>query len=285
MSVPTHDETTTAESGWRRFWNRGGWWRALLATAVYLAIFIGVSYAATSVFAPFIDMKNFFESPSTIFFSLALPILIMGVLTLLFVLSLGWQKEIFGRQSPRGGWWMWIAVALVIIPIALRAVATNWSGYTVHVVLTLLFLGLSIGFAEELITRGVAVNILRRGGHSERVVFVLSSALFALIHSANIIGGQSPLVVVTTVVYAFGFGAMMWLSMKVTGSIIWAMLLHAATDPTTILATGGIDAHGNTAGDPTLLAIGGLFNIAYIAFALLAILLVKGRAREKRIAS
>ncbi len=268
------------ESAWRSFWNRGGWWRALLAAAVYLALFIGLSYAVTSLFAAFIDTKDFFGSPSTIFFSLALPILIMGLLTFAFIASLGWQREIFGRQPLAGAPWMWIAVALVVIPIVLRLVATKWSGYSVAVVLTLLFLGLCIGFAEELITRGVAVNLLRRGGHSERVVFVLSSALFGLIHSANIIGGQAWWVVAITVVYAFGFGAMMWLSMKVTGSIIWAMLLHAATDPTTFLATGGIDAHGSTSGDPGLLSIAGLFNYLYIAAALVAIVFVKGRVRD-----
>ena len=76
---------------------------------------------------------------------------------------------------------------------------------------------------------------------------LLSSLIFALLHSVNAFT-QPILNVLITVVYTFGFGVMMYLVMRVTGSIIWAMLLHAATDPTTILATGGIDTHTGSSG-------------------------------------
>ena len=137
---------------------------------------------------------------------------------------------------------MWVAIPLLVIPIFLRLVATNWSAYSVGLVLPVMaFFGLCVGFTEELATRGIVVNMLRNGGYGERLVFVLSTAYFALLHSGNILT-MEPLVVALTVLYTLVFGAMMYLSMRVTGSITWAILLHAATDPTTFLATGGIDA-------------------------------------------
>lgn len=172
---------------------------------------------------------------------------------------------------------MWIAVALVLIPVVMRLVATNWSAYSVAVVLSLLFLGLCVGFAEELLTRGLVVTMLRRGGYGERLVFVLSTLYFALLHSGNVFSGQSPVAVLVTVVYTFGFGGMMYLSLRLTGRLIWPILLHAATDPTTILATGGIDAHGSSEGDGTLLSLAGTINIVYTVLALVAIFLIKNR--------
>ena len=267
----------TARNGWQRFWDRGGWWRPFLVALVYLVIYNGISLLTSAVFAGFIDPANLTGSASSVFFGIALPILLGGVVLYLFVLSLGWSREIFGRQPGRGSWWMWIALVLVVVPILLRLFATEWSGYSLDTVLAILFLGLCVGFAEELISRGVAVNLVRRGGLGERAVMLISSAVFGLLHVSNILSGQAPLAVAVTVVYAFGFGVMMYLVLRVTGSIIWPMLLHAATDPTTILATGGIDTHGATAGAEGLLSIAALFNYAYLVLAIIAIFLVKGK--------
>ncbi|HLT84917.1 MAG TPA: CPBP family intramembrane glutamic endopeptidase [Phototrophicaceae bacterium] len=122
--------------------------------------------------------------------------------------------------------------------------------------------------------------MLRRAGYGEKAVMVLSSLLFGLLHATNLVSGQEVVAVAVTVVYAFGFGfgTMMYLSMRVTGSIVPAILLHAATDPTTILATGGIDTHGANAGAEALNGLAGIFNWAFIAVAILAIFLVSGRA-------
>src|SRR5690606_31845393 len=104
--------------------------------------------------------------------------------------------------------------------------------------------------------------MLRRAGYGEKAVMVLSSLLFGLLHATNLVSGQEVVAVAVTVVYAFGFGTMMYLSMRVTGSIVPAILLHAATDPTTILATGGIDTHGANAGAEALNGLAGIFNWA-----------------------
>ena len=271
-----------AENGWTRFWNRGGWWRAALAVAVYWGIYELLGLALSTIFADFIDVDDPLSSPLSVFFGVALPILVAGALLLLFVWSLGWMGEIFGRQPIAGRPWMWVAVILVVVPIVLRLVGTNWSAYSVTLVLAVLFLGLCVGFTEELATRGIAVNLLRRGGHGERVVYVLSSLLFALLHAGNLISGMSLAVVGVTVLYTFGFGAMMYLSLRVTGRVFWVMLLHAATDPVTMLAVGGIDAHSDAVGGLSgLTTIAGLFNYVYILLALVAIFLVRNRDRER----
>ncbi|MCI2958466.1 CPBP family intramembrane metalloprotease [Agromyces atrinae] len=274
--------TQTKQSGWARFWNHGGWWRALLLVVGYLVVYEGIGLLIGTAFHDQIDTKNLFATPESILFGIALAVLLGGLLALTFTWSVGWLREVFGRQPIAGRGWMWIAVPLLVIPIILRVAGTDWSKYTVAVILTTLAFGLFVGFAEEIVTRGLAVNLLRRGGYSERVVMVLSSLLFALMHSINALNGQAPLTVVITVLYTFGFGTMMYLVMRVTGSIIWPMLLHAATDPTTFLATGGIDTTTASAGSAELLSLAGIFNWIYIVFAIVAIFLVKGTVFTER---
>jgi membrane protease YdiL (CAAX protease family) len=275
-----HEHEHLAETPWHRFWNRGGWWKALGVAAVYLALYVGFGQLVGALFHDQIDADNLFADPQSVFFGLGLPILLGGVVLLIFVGAVGWLREIFGRQPIAGRWWMWIAVALVIIPIILRVAGTNWGSYQTGVVIAMLLTGLFVGLAEELLTRGIAVNLLRRAGWGERAVMLLSSLIFALLHSINIL--TQPLVnVLVTIPYTFGFGVMMYLVLRATGHIIWPMLLHAATDPTTILATGGVDAHGDSAGSAGLISAAGIFNYVYFAVAIVAIFLIRGKVHPK----
>jgi Predicted metal-dependent membrane protease len=272
------NDVAVQSAAWQRFWNRGGWWRALLAVVAYAVLYQLAGMVTGRLFAPVVVASDPLSTAPSVLGGIAAPILLMGLLVLGFVISLRWQQPVFGPQPVPGRWWMWIAVAILVIPIALRVAATDWAAYAPSVVIAIFALGLCIGFAEELLTRGVTVQLLRRSGYSERVVMVVSSALFALLHAGNVLSGQSVLVVAVTVVYTFGFGAMMYLAMRVTGRLTWAILLHAATDPTTMLATGGIDTHGAAGGAAGLLSIAGLFNWVYVIAALVAIVFVTGRA-------
>lgn len=269
-----------SENRWQSFWNRGGWWKAVFAAVVYIALYLGAGALTSTVFAAMIDPANIFGNGTSVFFGVALPILIGAILLLLFIWSLGWFREIFGPQAIRGRGWMWIAVVLVLIPIVLHVVATDWGAIPVDVVVATLFTGLCIGVAEELLTRGVAVTLLRKAGYGERVVMVLSSAIFALLHSQNIISGQNPLATLLELPYTFGFGLMMYLVLRATGSIIWPILLHAATDPTTILAVGGIAGVGGESGSAStspLVGIASVFNWVFLVVGLIALFFVKGR--------
>jgi membrane protease YdiL (CAAX protease family) len=272
-------EQAAPRSGWQRFWDRGGWWRAFLFAALYIAVYLGVGLLV-GLLRDGADDGDLLASSGNVFFDLLLPILVMGLLLVAFLATMRWRREVFGPQPVAGRPWMWVAVVLVLVPVVLHAAATDWSSYDVTVVLTVFALGLCIGFAEEVLTRGVAVTMLRRAGYGEKAVMVLSSLLFALLHATNLVSGQRVVAVALTVVYAFGFGTMMYLSMRVTGSIVPAILLHAATDPTTILATGGVDAHGANAGSDALNTFAGSFGILFVAVAILAIFLVSGRVRD-----
>jgi membrane protease YdiL (CAAX protease family) len=169
---------------------------------------------------------------------------------------------------------------VVLVPVVLRLLGIDWGAHTTAVVVMMLATGLLIGFVEELTYRGIGVKMLRDGGHGEWVVAAVSSLLFGLSHLSNLLGGQSITVVGPTVLYTVAFGVLMYLTMRVTGFLLVAMVLHGLTDPTTILATGALDELKTGAAANGYLTGAGTATFAVIAFGLLLLIFVRGRVER-----
>ncbi|SIO28639.1 CPBP family intramembrane glutamic endopeptidase [Agromyces cerinus] len=269
-----------SESRWQAFWNRGGWWKAFGLAAVYLALYLGTGWVVDTLGADVIDFENLFGDPLSVFLAIGMPVIVGSIILLVFSWSLGWiPKPLFTKQPVRGSWWMWIAPALVLIPVLLRLFGTDYSQYSGGVIAVTFFVGIFVGVSEELLTRGLAVTLLRKHGYNEWVVAVLSSLIFAMLHSSNVLSGQPILTVLATMGYTFVFGIMMYLTLRVTGNLIWPILLHAITDPTTFLATGGIDVAAAGAQSP-LLALVTPATLLMAVFALIALIFIRGRAKQ-----
>ncbi|MBO9625170.1 MAG: CPBP family intramembrane metalloprotease [Microbacterium sp.] len=267
--------TETTTSGWTTFWNRGTWWKAVIAVVAYLVLFQLASLLIGVLFGSQLTDGGLFGSVTNVFILLTATLLVGAVLLIAFTASVGWFRALFGPQPIRGSWWMWIAVVIIAAPIVLRLIGVDYGSYDPGVVVVMLLTGLLIGFTEEVITRGIAVKILRDSGMRELGVAVVSSALFALMHSTNIFT-MPPFTVAVTLVYTFAFGLLMYLTMRVTGSIVWPIILHGLTDPLLFLATGGID-QAATGTQNVFLALAGPSNIVVIAFGVVALFLIRGR--------
>ncbi|KHK99544.1 hypothetical protein LK09_02665 [Microbacterium mangrovi] len=279
------ESTSVAQTtGWRGFWNRGGWWKALLVVVVYG----GVYQLLPFVFLPLtrgLMRPDPFSTPGSVFATFTLAVLIGSVVLALFAWSLGWlPRPLFSRQPVRGRWWMWIAVVLVAIPILLRLFGTDYARYSAAVIVLTFATGLLVGFSEELLTRGLVVTLMRKGGYNEWVVAAISALLFAALHSTNIFSGQGVLTVGFTIVYTFAFGVLMYLVMRVTGNLVWAMLLHGLTDPTTFLATGGVDKVGAVA-PSTLVALAAPATQLLIVGGFVLLIFIRGRAYRETTAT
>lgn len=177
---------------------------------------------------------------------------------------------------------MWIAVIIVATPVVLRLLGIDYSRYPSGVVAAVLATGVLIGFVEEVLTRGIAVKMLRDAGHSEWAVAAVSSLVFAAMHSINLFSGAAPLVVAVTVFYALGFGVLMYLSMRVSGFLLVAVVLHSMTDPTTILATGGLDEAASDAAQNALLTAASPFNFVIMFAGLIMLIVIRGRVPGRR---
>ena len=270
--------TVPEESG---FWSRPTVWKVLLLIVVYLAFYLAVGQVTSRVFADQIDTDNVVASASSILLGVALPIAIGGIALLVFTTKVGWLRGVFGPQPIRGRGWMWIGPIIVVAAIVAHLAGTDWSAWTTGEVIALLVLGAGVGLTEELATRGLAVKMLRDAGHRERFVAVVSSLVFALMHTVNLIAGMKASTVLGTVVYTFGFGMCMYLTMRVTGTIWAAIVLHGLTDPTTILSTGGLDTSVTTEVSGAA-AITSLLTVLLVVFGVIAVFLIRDRIGEDR---
>ena len=253
-------------SAWRRFWERGGWWRAIVLVVGYFVLYNGLSLLLTPVAAQIDDP----QSPAGILVFTAVPIFVGCLLLVAFGVSVGWLPQVFGPQPIRGRGWMWIAIAVVLLFNVLRLLSIDYGAAGAEVVATWLLAGLFIGFAEEVLTRGFVVNLLRKAGNRELVVAVISAVLFSLLHAGNLLSGQSLFATLIQLVYTFGFGICMYLAMRVTGTIIAPILLHASTDPSIFLQVA-YPADGPLGG------LANLGNFAVIIFGLVALFFIRGR--------
>ncbi len=275
-----HVATTPAggSTGLRGFMDKGGLWRYLAFLVAYMVIYLGSSFAGKLF--PDQAEADLLSSPGAVFAQMTLPLLVGAAVLFGMSYYLGWNRELFGRQPIYTSWWMWLGPAVALVPVLLRVLGINWGGPSMSVVATVLLSGLLVGVVEELMYRGFAVKMIRAGGHGELAVAALSSAAFALSHSTNLIGGQAVTTVAFTVFYTFGFGVLMYLTLRVTGFLVWAMLVHGLTDPTTILASGGIDKVATGPSTDDLLHAAGLFTFPLIFIGIILLLFVRGRVGD-----
>jgi membrane protease YdiL (CAAX protease family) len=267
-------------SGWKRFWERGGWWKAVVVAIVYLALYLGAGLVIGRLLAPYLTDGGPLGSVINVVTYLLLPIGVGAILIIAFLATLGWLRPIFARQPIRGRWWMWIAVAVVAYPIILNLIGIDYGAYRPGVVVLTLLSGVAIGVAEELVTRGAAVTLLRKAGYNEWVVAALSSVIFAFMHAVNAIGTGFTPTVLLTIPYTFCFGVCMYLIMRVTGNIVWAIVAHALTDPTLFLANGAVDATSGDVHHNAALTIAGTGNIVIIATGLISLIFIRGRSES-----
>ncbi|MGY1695191.1 CPBP family intramembrane glutamic endopeptidase [Geodermatophilus sp. SYSU D00814] len=264
------------------FWDRPATWKPFALIAGYLVFFGAITTVVGTVFGDRIDDDNVVADAASIFFGLVLPIGIGALALLVFTWRVGWLPEVLGRQPIGGRGWMWIAPALVLAVIVAHTGAVDWDEWTSGEIAMLALLGVCIGVAEELATRGLAVKMLRDAGHTERFVAVVSSVLFALMHLINLLAGMELTTVLGTVVYTFCFGVCMYLAMRVTGTIWVAIVLHGLTDPTTILSTGGVDEAVGTQDVSGWSALAVIGTFAFMLFAVIAVFLVRGTREDRR---
>ena len=263
-------QATTSANGWRRFWERGTWWKAVLAAAIYLIVFQCLSTLIALAGRP-VDSS----STNGLLLTLALPIALAGIALLAFAWSVGWLPELFGPQPIRGRRWMWIAVVVVLGTNLLRYLSIDYVAAGAPYVAAWVLTTVCIGFTEELATRGLAVTILRKAGHPEIAVAIVSSLIFAAMHAIALINGLTVFNTILVMIYTFFFGLLMYLVLRVTGSLVAVMLVHATTDMATSLMNGYPNA------DSPLLSVAGAGNFLVILAGLILVFFIRDRAANR----
>lgn len=160
---------------------------------------------------------------------LVIPIAVGAVLLAGLTTWFGWWRPVLLEQHRSERRWPIIVPLLGVLAAVLLLLGSDVGALGSATVLALLAGVLLVGFTEELAIRGVVLVGLR-GRLTEGWVWFLSSVMFALMHSANAFLGASVADTAQQVGATFFVGTMLYIVRRTTGSLIWAMAVHAFWD-------------------------------------------------------
>jgi membrane protease YdiL (CAAX protease family) len=207
--------------------------RVWIGLVIYVGYIVLVYSVQLSTRVPYDELG---DSGSNLFRGAGLSLIIAAILLAITTSLLGWWKPaLFDRK--RSVRWPVIAPILLAVALLLNLVSTDWASYDGAFFAASLVLIL-VGFTEEITTRGLLLTALR-SQLTEGWVWFLSSALFALMHLINAFTGQALGPTIQQVAFAFLAGTILYILRRVTGSLIWAMVLHGLWDFSTFAVTHG----------------------------------------------
>lgn len=198
-------------------------WIGFVIWVGYVVVIIGVSLLSG---VPFTDIGTSAESTWR---GAVMDLAAGAALLVILTTVLGWWRPaLFERRRSHHKWPIFVPIIMFAAAIA-NLFTTDWSQFDASFLLSLVALGVLVGFSEELMARGLVLTAFR-AQLTEGWVWFLSSALFGLMHVANAILGAPPLSSLAQAGLAFASGTAFYILRRVTGSLIWAMVLHGLWD-------------------------------------------------------
>ena len=197
---------------------------------VYAAIF-SVGFLASGV-----DYDAVGDTTSNVMKAIVLPVGVGALVLLLVTYFLGWWRPVF-RDEDRAPRWTLLIPAFMAVAVLAGLITADWGGRESSFIAWLLVGTLFVGIAEEVLTRGLLLTAFR-GGMGEVGVWFWTSLVFGLLHSLNILFGQSVGATILQVAFAFVLGSVLYACRRATGLLVIPIVLHALWDFTTFMSSG-----------------------------------------------
>lgn len=141
----------------------------------------------------------------------------------------GWWRLALTERVTTSRRWTIIAPALIAVHTVGTLLYTGWSDIGTDFIVAGVAVGLLVGFGEEFTTRGMLLVGLR-GRLREVLVWLFTCLAFGLMHSVNVLLGAAADSTGQQIIFAGISGSAFYILRRVTGSLIWAMLLHGLWD-------------------------------------------------------
>lgn len=203
-------------------------WLGLVAFVAYLAVF----YAIWIVNG--IDYARVGENEDTLLTWYVAPLSGGLVVLLVLISAFGWWRPTLREHKP-------LPRSAAVVPLVMAVVAVlnlvfgEFSRVTTTMWVLLVIGSVLVGFNEEVVARG-QLFVALRSRFGEVGVWLLSTALFSLLHLPNFFFGIGSLAFLQVVIQ-FGLGSVYYLAFRSTGSLVPAILLHGLWDFSTFSST------------------------------------------------
>jgi hypothetical protein len=151
----------------------------------------------------------------------------------------GWSSAIWSKQTPGLPKILWLIPIFWFGICLARLWVTPWENFDAVYYLVLAVATIMVGFNEELLFRGILAHGARgTGAWSESRVMLVSAIGFGLFHLPNVLAGQALGPTLIQVGYAFVMGIALYAAMRVSGTILLPVAMHALWDFSTFSAKG-----------------------------------------------
>lgn len=159
----------------------------------------------------------------------------IGLLYVCFVVFKDSTRDIFferKRFNLSKLYYLFPLTSFAVILFALTQV--DYSAYSLRVILLVLLATLSIGFNEEVVTRGILLVGLRNSKWDEWKAWVITVIVFSLMHMVNVFGGGF----LTVLLIVIPGGTLWYVSRRVFNNVFVSIALHALYDTAFYLLPG-----------------------------------------------
>lgn len=198
-------------------------WRGLVAVAAYLAVIVAIQGTSG---IPYPEMA---ASAGNLWRSGVLSIAAAGAVVAALASWWGWWRPALVERPTTPRRWTIIAPALLLVGAIGNLTSTDWARVPVDFIVAGLAVGVLVGFGEEFTVRGLLLVGLRGRLH-EIIVWAVTCLLFGLLHGTNIALGAGLAETVVQMIFAVTLGSGFYIVRRVTGSLVWAMVLHGLWD-------------------------------------------------------
>ncbi|MFJ3215695.1 lysostaphin resistance A-like protein [Kitasatospora sp. NPDC086801] len=151
---------------------------------------------------------------------------------------LGWWGSIMSYRVPVRRWVRFVPISMLVAAV-LAVNYPNLADQPLTLVLSLIVITLFVGIGEELMFRGIGVQVFKRAGLSEGKVALWSSVLFGVVHVSNAFGEGAQAILQAVVVSTSGY--FFYLCLRVGSTLLLPMLVHGLWDFSLISNTAGTD--------------------------------------------
>jgi len=182
-----------------------------------------------------IPYKDWISTPENGLRAAVIPLIVGSLLLIVFLVIARW--DMIWRDPGRLPVTTVMKVAMVffIACIVLRVFGIDWGSVDPALLFVVIASGVLVGFAEEMLFRGIFLRSLRTNGRTEAVAALWTAIAFGLFHLPNLIvgvgGGQ-----IIQVVLAAASGATLYAFRRYRGLILTGMIAHGTWDMSTFLA-------------------------------------------------
>jgi hypothetical protein len=243
--------------------------------SVRIAVFVFIGYLATIVitnliFARDVDFSEVTASAENTRNGVVIPVACAAAYLTIVASVLGWWPPALfePRRRVHLPLWLWSIPILAIVGFAGDIARSEHRGdFTTEHWWYLIIGFILVGYSEELMTRGLLLTGMR-AEWLERRALIGTTLLFALMHGLNFAFGQDLSTTIKQMAGVIPMALLFYVVRRVTGTLIFSMLVHGMLD-FSIIVFGGTSAAMNNldsdagapvgAGLPLILAIVALF--------------------------